>query len=65
MDSPDKEWLLKLADEANVRHEQFKEFVCHTEELPLLAEWARNWRKQYIEPVYYNCKVKPQVEATV
>ena len=58
MDSQNKEWLLKLAKEANERHKQFKEFICHIEELPELTEWARNWRKHYIEPNYYTCKVK-------
>jgi hypothetical protein len=38
MDSQNKEWLHKLAKEANERHEQFREFICHTEELPELAE---------------------------
>ena len=63
MDSQNKEWLLKLAKEANDRHEQFRAFICHKEDLPQLAEWARNWRKQHIEPIYYTCKVKPQNEA--
>ena len=58
MDSQNREWLRKLATEANQRHEQFREFICHTEELPELADWARNWRKHYIEPNYYTCKVK-------
>ena len=57
MSSQNKEWLLKLAGEANERHEQFKKIICHTEDLPKLTDWARNWRKQYIEPVYYACKV--------
>jgi hypothetical protein len=55
--------LLKLAGEANERHEQFKKFICHTEDLPKLTDWARNWRKQYIEPVYYACKVISPDEA--
>jgi hypothetical protein len=62
MNSDNKEWLLKLAREANDRHEQFKRFVCHTEDLPKLTDWARNWRKQYIEPIYYACEVKPPGE---
>jgi hypothetical protein len=63
MSSQNKEWLLKLAGEANERHEQFKKFICHTEDLPKLTDWARNWRKQYIEPVYYACKVISPDEA--
>jgi len=59
MSSENKEWLLKLAREANDRHEQFKRFICHTEDLPKLTDWARNWRKQYIEPIYYTCEVNP------
>jgi hypothetical protein len=63
MSSENKEWLLKLAREANDRHEQFKRFICHTEDLPKLTDWARNWRKQYIEPIYYTCEVNPVDEA--
>ena len=62
MSSENKEWLLKLASEANARHEQFKRFICHAEDLPKLTDWARNWRKQYVEPVYYTCEVKPPKE---
>jgi hypothetical protein len=62
MSSQNKDWLLKLAGEANERHEQFKRFICHTEDLPKLTDWARNWRKQYIEPIYYTCEVKPPKE---
>ena len=58
MSSQNKEWLLKLAAEANERHEQYKRFICHTDDLPKLTDWARNWRKQYIEPIYYTCGVK-------
>ena len=65
MSSQNKEWLLKLAGEANERHEQFKRFICHTEDLPKLTDWARNWRKQYIEPIYYTCEVKPPKEITL
>ena len=65
MSSQNKEWLLKLAREANERHEQFKRFICHTEDLPKLTDWARNWRKQYIEPIYYTCEVKPPEETTL
>jgi hypothetical protein len=65
MSSQNKEWLLKLAGEANERHEQFKRFICHTEDLPKLTDWARNWRKQYIEPIYYTCEVKPHKEITL
>ena len=65
MSSENKEWLLKLAREANDRHEQFKRFICHTEDLPKLTDWARNWRKQYIEPIYYTCEVKPPEETTL
>jgi hypothetical protein len=65
MSSQNKEWLLKLAGEANERHEQFKKFICHTEDLPKLTDWARNWRKQYIEPVYYACKVTSPDEANL
>jgi hypothetical protein len=63
MDSQNREWLLQLAKEANERHEQFREFICHKDDLPQLAEWARNWRKQHIEPIYYTCKVKPHDQA--
>ena len=59
MDSQNKEWLSRLAKEADDRHQQFKEFICHKDAMPQLAEWARNWRKQYIEPLYYACEVKP------
>jgi hypothetical protein len=62
MSSQNKDWLLKLAAEANERHEQFRRFICHTEDLPKLTDWARNWRKQYIEPIYYICEVKPPEE---
>ena len=62
MSSENKEWLIKLAGEANARHEQFRKFICHTEDLPELTDWARNWRKQHIEPVYYACKVEPSAE---
>ena len=65
MSSQNKEWLLKLGAEANDRHEQFKGFICHTEDLPDLTDWARNWRKQYIEPVYYTCEVKPPEETAL
>jgi hypothetical protein len=65
MSSRNKEWLLRLAGEANERHEQFKRFICHTEGLPNLTDWARNWRKQYIEPIYYTCEVKPPEETTL
>ena len=65
MSSQNKEWLLKLAGESNERHEQFKKFICHTEDLPKLTDWARNWRKQYIEPVYYACKVTSPDEANL
>jgi hypothetical protein len=58
-----KEWLLKLAGEADERHEQFRRFICHTDDLPKLTDWARNWRKLYIEPVYYTCKVPTPAEA--
>ena len=58
MDSANSEWLLELAEEASERHEQFKSFICETKDLPELSEWARNWRKKHIEPVYYTCKVK-------
>jgi uncharacterized protein YjbJ (UPF0337 family) len=65
MSSQNKDWLLKLSGEANERHEQFKRFICHTEDLPKLTDWARNWRKQYIEPIYYTCEVKPPKETTL
>ena len=65
MSSQNKDWLLKLAAEANERHEQFRRFICHTEDLPKLTDWARNWRKQYIEPIYYTCEVKPPKEITL
>ena len=65
MDSQNEVWLHKLAKEANERHEQFKEFICHKEDLPELAEWARNWRKQNIEPIYYTCKINPHHKATL
>jgi len=65
MSSRNKEWLLRLAGEANERHEQFKRFICHTDGLPHLTEWARNWRKQYIEPIYYICEVQPPDETTL
>jgi len=58
MSSQNKEWLLKLAGEANERHEQFKKFICHTEDLPKLTDWARNCGNN-IEPVYYACKLLP------
>jgi patatin-like phospholipase/acyl hydrolase len=64
MDSQNKEWLSGLAKEANDRHERFKEFICNKENMPELAEWARNWRKEHIEPIYYTCKVKPQNKST-
>jgi hypothetical protein len=59
MSTENKVWLLKLAGEANARHEQFRRFICHTEELPKLTDWARTWRKQFIEPVYYTCELPP------
>ena len=65
MSSQNKDWLLKLSGEANERHEQFKRFICHTEDLPKLTDWARNWRKQYIEPIYYTCEVKSPKETTL
>ena len=65
MSSRNKKWLLKLAAESNERHEQFKRFICHTEDLPKLTDWARNRRKQYIEPVYYTCEVKPAQQGTL
>jgi hypothetical protein len=58
MDKPNRDWLLKLADEATEKHEQFKEFICHKDDLPPLAEWGRSWRKNHIEPVYYVCSGK-------
>jgi len=57
MDNANSEWLLELAEEASERHEQFKGFICETQDLPELAEWARNWRKKHLERVYYTCKV--------
>jgi len=65
MSSQNKDWLLKLAKEANERHEQFKRFICHTEDLPKLTDWARNWRKQFIEPNYYSCEVQPLEETAL
>ncbi|MDP2730269.1 MAG: hypothetical protein Q8O55_07295, partial [Dehalococcoidales bacterium] len=50
--------MLKLAEEATERHEQFRSFICHEEDLPLLADWARDWRKKHVEPIYYSCDVK-------
>ncbi len=58
MDAINKKWLLKLAEEATERHEQFIGFICHKSDLPELTEWCRGWRKNHIEPTYYTCQVK-------
>ena len=58
MSSQNAEWLSRLAEEANERHEKYKKYVCHKDDLPVLTNWAREWRKRYIEPVYYACSAK-------
>jgi hypothetical protein len=57
MDSLNSKLLSKLAGEADEKHDGFKEFICHKDGLPELAEWARSWRKK-IEPIYYACRIK-------
>ena len=61
MDPSNKELLLAIADEADEKHSGFKDFICHTEDLPELAEWARLTRKK-LEPIYYSCKVKAKLK---
>jgi hypothetical protein len=61
MDTANRDWLLKLSEEATEKHEQFRGFVCHKEDLPPLSEWARNWRKEHVEGVYYACRVKAKM----
>ncbi len=58
MDISNHKALRELADEAMEKHEGVKDFVCHKGELPELSSWARRWRKNHIERIYYTCRVK-------
>jgi hypothetical protein len=56
MDSRNTAMLREIAEQASDYHDKFKDFVCHTGDLPELREWARTARKK-LEPIYYTCKV--------
>lgn len=62
MDPANNKWLIEMSKEANEKHENFMKFICHVEELPLLTDWARGWRKKHIEPVYYACSTKAKMK---
>ncbi|MDP2729563.1 MAG: hypothetical protein Q8O55_03660 [Dehalococcoidales bacterium] len=62
MSKQNEKWLLELAEEATERHEQFRSFICHEDDLPQLGDWARGWRKKHIEPIYYSCGVKSKLK---
>ncbi len=57
MDSRNAKLLLEIAEKASEFHDKFKDFVCHTGDLPDLRNWARSARK-VLEPIYYACSVK-------
>ncbi len=57
MDSHNAKLLLEIAEKASYYHDKFKDFICHTGDLPDLREWARSSRKM-LEPIYYSCSSK-------
>jgi len=59
-DKKNGEMLFDLAEEAKDKHMKMRGFLCHQEDEPEFSDWARQWRKTKLEPVYYHksCKLK-------